>query len=79
MTFIDQMLEIFVSKGWYGFLDGYLRYNEILISHRIKKRPLSVAHMGYLLLKACRLGYVIHKLPSMLYDVDIFLYGVGNY
>ena len=27
MSFMDQMLDRLVGKGWYYFLDGYLGYN----------------------------------------------------
>ena len=38
MTFMDQMLDRFARKGWYCFLDGYLGYNQIFISHEYQEK-----------------------------------------
>ena len=32
MPFMDQILDRLAGKGWYCFLDGYLRYNHISIA-----------------------------------------------
>ncbi|XP_047268112.1 uncharacterized protein LOC124898517 [Capsicum annuum] len=32
MSFIDQMLDWLVERGWYSFLDGYSGYNQISIA-----------------------------------------------
>ena len=64
MPFMDQMLDRLAGKGWYYFLDGYSGYNKISILHqKIKRKPLSLVHMGPLRSEECRLGCAMHPQP----------------
>ena len=58
--FMDQMLDRLAEKGWYCFLDGYSRYNQISIAPEIKKKPPLLVHMGPLRSRECRLGCAMH-------------------
>ena len=63
MPFMDQMLDRLAGKGWYCFLDGYSGIIRFLLHQKIKRKQLSLVHMGLLRSEECRLGCAMHPQP----------------
>ena len=63
LSFIDQMLERLSKHTHFCFLDGYSSFSQILVSKRIRKRPLLHALLVLLLIDVCLLVYVMHLVP----------------
>ena len=58
--FIDQVLDTLSGKQYFSFLDGYSRYNQILIALRTKIRPLFHVLEGHMPIEFFHLAYVMH-------------------
>ena len=72
MPFMDQMWVDLPEKGGIALLmviRGIIRF---LLHQKIKRKPLSLVHMGPLHSEEFRLGCAMHPQLLEMYDVDIF-------
>ena len=60
------------KKGGIVFLMGIWGIIRFLLHQNIKRKPLSLVHMGLLHSEECRLGCAMHPHLSEMYDVNIF-------
>ena len=56
MPFMDQMLDRLVEKGWYCFLDGYSRYNQISIAPEDQEKSTFTCPYGTFAFKRMSFG-----------------------
>jgi len=58
LPFMDQTLERLTDKAYYYFLDGYLRYNQIMVDLKYQEKTAFTYSFGVFAYKNCHLDYV---------------------
>ncbi|XP_015158484.1 uncharacterized protein [Solanum tuberosum] len=61
MSFMDQMLDRLASKGWYCFLDGYSRYNQISITTKDQENTTSLVCYVTFAFKRMSFGFFVMR------------------